>query len=223
MLAILDYRAGNQTSVQRALKYLDIPCTITADPALIEQAEGVIFPGVGAAGQAMHLLRHSGLDHTLRKLVEEGRPLLGICLGCQIMLERSDENDTIALGLVSGQCVRFDNQLRDVDETPIRIPHMGWNTLIHKRESPLFDGISPEAAFYFVHSYYVCTEPEYTLAVTTYGTEFCAAYGRDGLWAVQFHPEKSGKPGLRLLANFYDWCREKTSPLSGDGKRNQAC
>lgn len=223
MLAILDYRAGNQTSVQRALKYLDIPCTITADPALIEQAEGVIFPGVGAAGQAMRLLRQSGLDQTLRKLVEQGRPLLGICLGCQIMLEQSDENDTAALGLVSGQCVRFDEQLKHADETPIRIPHMGWNTLAHKRESPLFDGIAPEAAFYFVHSYYVRTAPEHVLAVTTYGTEFCAAYGRDDLWAVQFHPEKSGRPGLRLLANFYDWCREKTSSPSRDGKRNMPC
>ena len=108
MLAILDYKAGNQTSVRRALDHLGIPCAITADPAVVDGAAGVIFPGVGAAGQAMRHLQDSGLDAVLRNVVSSGRPLLGICLGCQIMVERSEENDTRTLGLVEGRCVRFD-------------------------------------------------------------------------------------------------------------------
>ena len=125
------------------------------------------------------------------------------------MLDRSDENDTPTLGLVRGECVRFDEGMLDEAGVPIRIPHMGWNTLLHRRPSVLFDGIPEDAAFYFVHSYYVRTAPEKVIAVSAYGTEFCAAYGQDGLWAVQFHPEKSGRPGLRLLSNFYAWCRER--------------
>ena len=206
MLAILDYKAGNQTSVFRALEHLGISCTITADPALLDSAEGVIFPGVGAAGQAMHQLAVSGLDTALRQIVASGKPLLGICLGCQIMLEQSAENNTRTLGLVQGRCVRFEEGLVDADGTPIRIPHMGWNTLRRTRETPLLAGIAEDAAFYFVHSYYVETSPQFVLATTRYGHDFCSVYGRDGLWAVQFHPEKSGQPGLRVLTNFYNWC-----------------
>lgn len=209
MIAILDYKAGNQTSVRRALEHLGIPCVITADPACVESAAGVIFPGVGAAGQAMRQLGESGLDEVLRHVVASGRPLLGICLGCQIMLDHSDENDTRTLGLVHGECVRFAEGLCDETGVPIRIPHMGWNTLSYRKSSILFDGIPEDAAFYFVHSYYVRTDPEREIAVSSYGTEFCAAYGQDGLWAVQFHPEKSGRPGLRLLSNFYAWCRKR--------------
>ena len=208
MIAIVDYKAGNQTSVRRALEHLGIPCTVTADPAAISSARGVIFPGVGAAGQAMHQLEASGLGDILQGVVRSGTPLLGICLGCQIMLERSEENDTSTLGLVQGRCVRFEEGLSDADGAPLRIPHMGWNTLTHVRRSPLFAGIADSAAFYFVHSYYVETHPDNILATSWHGHDFCAAYGKDGLWAVQFHPEKSGKPGLQLLKNFYDWCTQ---------------
>lgn len=205
MLAILDYGAGNQTSVRRALDHLGIPCEITADPERVERADGVIFPGVGAAGQAMRRLEASGLDAVLRRVVSTGRPLLGICLGCQIMVEHSEENATTTLGLVPGRCVRFDATLTDANE-PVRIPHMGWNTVTCKRESPILAGIPEDAAFYFVHSYYVETTPERVIATSSYGTEFCAVYGQDGLWAIQFHPEKSGRPGLRILSNFHNWC-----------------
>lgn len=206
MLAILDYKAGNQTSVRRALDHLGIPCAITADPATLESAAGIIFPGVGAAGQAMSHLRESGLDDVLRRHVAAGRPLLGICLGCQIMMSHSEENDTPTLGLTPGRCVRFADTLTGEDGRPLRIPHMGWNTLARKRESPLLEGVPEDAAFYFVHSYYVETAPEHVIASSAYGVEFCAVHGRDGLWAVQFHPEKSGAPGLRLLSNFHAWC-----------------
>ena len=210
MLAILDYKAGNQTSVLRALTHLGIPAEITAEPTRLSAADGVIFPGVGAAGQAMDTLTQSGLDTTLRKLVAAHKPLLGICLGCQIMLTRSEENATTTLGIVDGLCLRFDENLHETDGERIRIPHMGWNSLrltSRGEASPLFAGICPEASMYFVHSYYVRpADPDLTLACCDYGVEFCAAYGREGLWAVQFHPEKSGRPGLQLLANFHAWC-----------------
>ena len=210
MLAILEYKAGNQTSVRRAVDALGIPGVVTADAALIREAEGLIFPGVGAAGQAMRHLRESGLDLVLRETVAAGKPLLGICLGCQILLNFSEENTTRMLGLVSGCCRRFDPALREHDGRLIRIPHMGWNGLRLKRPSPLLQGLHQDARFYFVHSYYVECPPELTIAVSVYGREFCAVYGRDGLWACQFHPEKSGKPGLRILKNFYAFCTEYT-------------
>lgn len=207
MLAILDYKAGNQTSVLRALQSLNIPAEITADAATLAAADGLIFPGVGAAGQAMNQLRDTGLDTVLRTLVADGKPLLGVCLGCQILLERSEENDTATLGILPGFCRRFQPQWRD-GESPIRIPHMGWNSLSVRRASPLLEGIDPDAQFYFVHSYYTEPQPDLIIAESTYGATFAAVYGRPGLWAAQFHPEKSGEPGLRLLANFHTWCLE---------------
>lgn len=207
MLAILDYKAGNQTSVLRALRSLDIPAEITSDPSVILAAEGVIFPGVGAAGQAMNQLVSTGMDKVLREVVARGKPLLGICLGCQILLERSEENNAETLGIVPGECRRFRPEWRDGGE-PIRIPHMGWNTLEVRRPSRLLEGVFPDARFYFVHSYYTVPAPELVIATCRYGVEFTAMYGRPGLWAVQFHPEKSGRPGLALLTNFYRYCQE---------------
>lgn len=206
MLAILDYKAGNQTSVRRALEHLGVPCRITADAADLAAAAGVIFPGVGAAGQAMGLLRGSGLDAALAAVVTSGKPLLGICLGCQILLESSEENHTRTLGLVPGVCRRFETNLVEEDGTPVRVPHMGWNGIRARRQSPLLSGVPQDAEFYFVHSYYVQPPQELVIATTTYGHEFCSIYGRDGLWAVQFHLEKSGRPGLRMLENFYRYC-----------------
>ena len=143
----------------------------------------------------------------LREVVAMNKPLLGICLGCQILLERSEENDTTCLGIVPGVCRRFQPEWRDGDE-PIRIPHMGWNTLDVVRPIALFEGVAPESRFYFVHSYYTEPAPELVIATSHYGRDFTAVYGRPGLWAVQFHPEKSGRPGLRLLTNFYRYCQE---------------
>lgn len=131
MLVILGYKAGNQTSMRRALDHLGIPCVITVDPAVMDNAAGVILPGVGAARQAMCHLQDSGLDAMLCNVVSSGRPLLGICLSCQIMAAHSDENDTPTLGLVEGRYMRFDEHLEE-GGAPIRIPHMGWNVIFHK-------------------------------------------------------------------------------------------
>ncbi|EGJ49787.1 imidazole glycerol phosphate synthase subunit HisH [Desulfocurvibacter africanus] len=208
MLAILDYEAGNQTSVLRALRHLGIPGEITRDPAVIERASGIIFPGVGAAGQAMQNLTNSGLDRVLRAQIELGKPLLGICVGCQILLDYSQENDTATMGVVPGECVLFNPALTDEDGQPIRVPHMGWNSVQRKAPCELFEGIADDAEFYFVHSYFPSPRSEYVLATTTYGVEFCSVHGRRGMWAVQFHPEKSGRPGLALLRNFHRYCQE---------------
>ncbi len=207
MLAIFDYKAGNQTSVHRALKYLGIANTISNDPEVLASAQGIIFPGVGAAGQAMEELRSNKLDKTLYALVQQNKPVLGICVGCQILLDYCQENDTKSLGILSGECVLFDTAWQDEDGRQIRVPHMGWNKVVLQKQCLLFEGIDPEANFYFVHSYYPRPHENLIIGTTQYGQNFCSIFGRTGLWAVQFHPEKSGAPGLQLLQNFYAYCQ----------------
>lgn len=214
MLAILEYKAGNQTSVRRALTHLGIPCVITADPRVIADADGIIFPGVGAAGQAMNELLRAGLDTVLKKAIAAHKPILGICLGCQIMLEYCEENDTKTLGIIAGECRKFDAELCEEDGSAIRVPHMGWNSVMQKTPCPLFNGIKDGEEFYYVHSYYPAPAPEFIIATTHYGQEFCGVFGRNDLWAVQFHPEKSGKAGLKLLQNFNDYCRTQKEHFS---------
>mgnify|MGYP003623437892 CR=1 FL=1 len=214
MIAILDYEAGNQTSVRRALDFLGIPAQVTADRKLIDKADGLIFPGVGAAGQAMRHLRETGLDNLLRDWADSGRPLLGVCLGSQIMLEYSEENDMRTLGLLPGQTRLFDPELTEEDGTPIAIPHMGWNSVRLEKECRLFDGIDPASEFYFVHSYYPVPDDRHVIGTSYYGMRFCTVLGREGRWATQFHVEKSGKAGLRVLKNYYDYCRERASSAS---------
>lgn len=213
MLAILDYGAGNQTSVWRALKSLGIKAKVTADIREIESSAGVIFPGVGAAPQAMERLRSGGLGAELAKVKERGQPLLGICLGCQILLEKSEEGPTRTLSLFKGESRRFKEDLREENGEMIKVPHMGWNGLKIVKDSPLLKDVPRDAEFYFVHSYYAVPEDEFVIAKSYYGLDFCSVYGRDGLWAAQFHPEKSGEPGLRILKNFNDYCEEKNSAL----------
>ena len=208
MLGILDYKAGNQTSVRRALEHLGIPCLITDRKDLLEGCSGLLFPGVGAAGQAMEALRESGLDALLVWAAKNHKPVLGICLGCQILLDHSEENDTSLLSILPGRCRRFASDLTQEDGSPAPVPHMGWNTLTRTADCPLFTDVPKEAFFYFVHSYFVEPDPSLILATTRYGTDFCSVYGRDGLWGVQFHPEKSGRPGLTILENFYRYCRD---------------
>ena len=208
MLAIFDYKAGNQTSVHRALENLGIPNEITNDPEKLHNASGIIFPGVGAAGQAMDELHSAGLDDVIKSLIAEKKPVLGICVGCQILLDYSEENDTKALEVIPGECRLFNPSWTDYENITIRVPHMGWNQVELKQECELFKDISPKADFYFVHSYFPAPTDDHVIGTTRYGIDFCSVHGRKGLWAVQFHPEKSGRPGLQLLENFYTYCQE---------------
>ncbi len=206
MIAIIDYKAGNLTSVARAVTHLGFPCAVTRDAALIRRAERIIFPGVGAAGAAMSHLRQLGLDEVLTEQAAAGKPLLGICIGCQVVLDHSAENDTRCLGLVAGRVAAFPAGLTDENGRPLKIPHMGWNRIHIRRDHPILEGILPEDEFYFVHGYYpVPDDPADVLATSDYGLIFPTVIGRGHLVATQFHLEKSGRPGLRMLKNFCTW------------------
>jgi glutamine amidotransferase len=206
MIAIIDYKAGNLTSVQRALEFLGRPSIITHVPSEVAEAERVIFPGVGAAGQAMADLKEMGLDRALLDSFREGKPILGICLGTQIVMEWSDENRTDCMGLIKGRVIRFPENLSDGRGNRLKVPHMGWNRVNFKKDHPVLRGIDPECEFYFVHAYYpVPSDPEQVLGETSHGVDFASILNNQNLVAVQFHPEKSGRGGLTLLSNFCAW------------------
>ncbi|MDZ7695808.1 MAG: imidazole glycerol phosphate synthase subunit HisH [Deltaproteobacteria bacterium] len=205
MIAIIDYKAGNLRSVERALMKLDFPCRITHDRREILAAERVIFPGVGAAGQAMADLKQLGLDEVLARVFERKTPFLGICLGAQIILDRSEEDETDCLGLVHGEVKRFPGRLFSGDER-LKIPHMGWNRVKLMKKHPVLAGIDAEDEFYFVHAYYpMPAGRERIIGVTEHGIGFPSVIGRENLIAMQFHPEKSGRPGLKIIDNFCRW------------------
>ena len=205
MIAIIDYKAGNLTSVARALQNIGKDYVVTGDIKKLDTASHVIFPGVGAAGEAMAYLRKKKLDNWLKDWMKIGRPLLGICLGTQIIFDYSEENDTQCIGLVSGSTKRFPDNMTCQGST-LKIPHMGWNSVAFRREHPVFENIPKEAEFYFVHSYYPAPSDDAAiLGVTDYGVTFCSVLAVNNLVAMQFHPEKSGKPGLQILRNFCNW------------------
>jgi imidazole glycerol-phosphate synthase subunit HisH len=208
MIAIVDYGMGNLRSVEKALHKLGHAAEVTADPAAIRSAEKVILPGVGAFGAAMaNLTRPTDAGTTLGDAVldaaHSGRPFLGICLGMQLLLSESEELGCHrGLDVVPGEVVKFDwNGAADLAN--LKIPHMGWNRLRLEGRSPLLTGVPDEAMVYFVHSYYCCPGDAATVAATTeHGVRFCASLWRDNIFATQFHPEKSGEVGLRMLDNF---------------------
>lgn len=202
-VAIVDYAAGNRTSVRNALRFLGADYTVASEPAALLQADRVIFPGVGEARAAMDDLARRGMDDALRQVSAAGRPVLGICIGAQVLLQYSAERDTTCLGLVRGRTAAFP-QPRPGDG--LKVPHMGWNQVRQDRGHPLFEGIPDGSSFYFVHSFF--PEPadgSIVLGTTDYGVRFASAYAAGNLAAVQFHAEKSGRRGLRLLANFLAW------------------
>ena len=206
MIAIIDYDAGNLTSVQRAVSHLGIDCMITKEKAEIEAAQRIIFPGVGAAGAAMASLQRYGLDRTIKEALGAGKPILGICIGSQIILTHSEENDTPCLGILDGTVRSFSPDKRSEDGQKLKIPHMGWNGLDIKQRHPLLFGVSASDEFYFVHSYYPEPKnPDCVIAVTNYGISFASIIGFNNLFATQFHLEKSGPPGLKILENFCKW------------------
>jgi glutamine amidotransferase len=201
MITIVDYNAGNIRSVLRACAEVGAEAEITNDPRKVQKATKIIFPGVGAAPSAMEYLTQTGLDIALKYAFKEGVPILGICIGAQIILKESEEGTQPCLGLVPGKTVRF----KLTDKT-LKIPHMGWNEVKVVQPHPLLEGIKAGDEFYFVHSYY--PQPADTkniYAVADYGGDFCCALGYKNLFAAQFHAEKSGRLGLDLLARFVKW------------------
>jgi imidazole glycerol-phosphate synthase subunit HisH len=201
MIVIIDYGAGNLTSVKRALDYLKIPSTISPDPAVIGSAERIIFPGVGHAAAAMKTLKARGIDAALKTAFAKGTPVLGICLGTQIILSRSEEGDTACLGIVPGTVPRF-----RLTDPLLKVPHMGWDSIAIKRAHPVLRGVELGDEFYFVHSYYPMPDDgESVVATGDYELEFPAIIGTQNLIATQFHPEKSGPAGLGILKNFASW------------------
>jgi imidazole glycerol-phosphate synthase subunit HisH len=203
MIAIVDYKAGNLTSVKLGFDALGIEAAVTASAADILRADRVVFPGVGAAGAAMRNLTALGLIEALRTVVRRGTPFLGICLGTQIIFEFSEEDGGVAaIGLIPGRVKLF----RPPDPAD-KVPQIGWNSVKLLCAHPVFKGIENQSEFYFVHSYYPApSEAGYTVGVTDYaGVTFAAVVGRANLVATQFHPEKSGQIGLRIFANFSGW------------------
>jgi glutamine amidotransferase len=203
MIAIVDYKAGNLTSVQLACRALGCEAVVTSDPQQILAAERVIFPGVGAAGAAMKHLTSMKLVQVLHDVASRGTPFMGICLGTQILLEFSEEDGgTPTLGLLPGRVPRFQpTDRRD------KVPQIGWNQVRQVRKHPLLEGIDDDSEFYFVHSYYPApATPDLTIGTTDYaGITFTSMLGRANVVATQFHPEKSGRIGLKLLNNFLTW------------------
>ncbi len=193
MIAIIDYKAGNLASVSNAMDRLMADYRITNKRTILDEADAVIFPGVGHAGSAMRDLQKNGLD---RWLIETTKPVLGICLGMQLLYETTTEGPTNTLGIIPGRLEKFDSSLG-------KVPHMGWNTVIPVITHPLFHNITPGSHFYHVHSYYAPVL-EHTIAESTYSVAFTAAVAYKNYLGVQFHPEKSGKAGQQLLRNFVD-------------------
>ena len=196
-IAIIDYGMGNLRSVQKALEYIGGNASITDDPAIVDQAPAVVLPGVGAFGDAMHNLREAGLDLAIHRAIDAHKPFMGICLGQQLMFESSEEmGHHKGLGIFRGQARRFPNGT-------LKVPHIGWNQIHVHQENALFAGLEPSDFAYFVHSYYVePVERDLVLATTDYGIDFASIVGRDNIWGIQFHPEKSQDVGLRILTNF---------------------
>lgn len=203
MIAIVDYSMGNVGSIRRMLKKAGADSMLTSCPERLRSADKLILPGVGAFDAGMHHLCESGVKELLDELVlEQHKPLLGICLGMQLLMDSSEEGTVSGLGWISGRVKRFD---WSENRKTFRIPHMGWNLVCPKNDSPLFRGLDAQSRFYFVHSFFAVPQDDASrVAATRYGFEFCSAVRKNHIHGVQFHPEKSHRYGLRLLQNFVE-------------------
>ncbi|MFZ5866021.1 MAG: imidazole glycerol phosphate synthase subunit HisH [Thermodesulfobacteriota bacterium] len=198
MVIVVDYGMGNLRSVQKGFEKVGVPAVVSRDPDEIRKADRLVLPGVGAFPECMKNLDRFDLIEPIREFIRSGRPFLGICLGLQLLFNESEEfGFHEGLKIIPGTCKAFDKNMG------LKIPHMGWNEVLFRKETRLFNGIEDGSHFYFVHSFYVAPENGSDVAATSvYGIEFVCAVSRDNIFAVQFHPEKSQKKGLRILHNF---------------------
>lgn len=194
-IAIIDYGMGNLKNVQKAFLALDSLAIITSDKSLLSAATHIVLPGVGAFQDAMRQLNETGLAEVIKEHIAKKKPFLGVCLGMQLLFEKSYENgEHVGLGILPGNIVKLQGSFK--------VPHMGWNTLEIIKPNPIFEGIREESYVYFVHSYYLETDEDIVSSYTTYGKRIAASVQRDKVFAMQFHPEKSGDVGMNMLKNF---------------------
>lgn len=207
-IAVIDYGMGNLRSVSKALEHVapDAQVHVTSDPELVRQAERVVFPGQGAMPDCMREMDARGLRPAVLEAART-KPFLGICIGLQMLFERSEEGDTPGLGVFPGQVRRFPPEaMKDAQGGKLKVPHMGWNEVMQAEAHPLWHGIADANRYYFVHSFYLeAGKPELVAGYSVYGFPFTCAVAQDNIFAVQFHPEKSQAAGLALLANFATW------------------
>lgn len=208
-VAVIDYGMGNLHSVASAIEHVapDADVIISADPSVIKAAEHVIFPGVGAIRDCMAEIRRLGFDTLVPELIASGKPVLGICVGMQALMESSEENGGVeCLSQMHGKVRFFGNDLHDSQGQQLKVPHMGWNQVQQVKQHPLWHKIENNSRFYFVHSYYIkAAADEKVVGRCHYGLDFDVAVSHENLFAVQFHPEKSHTAGLQLLKNFTQW------------------
>jgi glutamine amidotransferase len=205
-IAIIDYGAGNLRSVEKAFEKVGVDAEVTKDRNAIRGARGLVFPGVGSFDAAIKELRGLSLEGVIEEAIALGKPFLGICLGLQHLFESSEEGKEKGLAILPGTVRKFD--FAGGPWSSLSIPHMGWNRLLFKRRAPIFEGIEDGAMFYFAHSFYAVPRDEQIVATRTdYGLEFVSAVWKDNIFGIQFHPEKSGEKGLRVLKNFGGLCK----------------
>lgn len=208
MIAIVDYGMGNLRSVEKAFQAVGHSTILTSDPEVVAKAPRIVLPGVGAFGQAMERLRRTGLADAVVSCIEEGKPFLGICLGMQLLLTESEEMGRFSgLGIVPGRVLGFPHPATGMPEMQgLKVPHMGWNELDVRLPAPPLEGFPKGGMVYFVHSFYAVPEDEGVVtAVSRHGIQFCAAIWQRNIFAVQFHPEKSGRLGLDIIRRFAEW------------------
>jgi glutamine amidotransferase len=200
MVGIVDYNMGNLASIINAFELIGADIRVEKEPEKLKEYDKLILPGVGAFGDAMEHLRERGMDSAIKEYASSGKPLLGICLGMQLLFESSQEfGDHRGLGLIEGEVIAFDKSKFD---HKLKVPHMGWNELFVQKETPLFKNLQEEFYIYFVHSYHVVCDDRYSIGKTYYGYEFVSAVNRDNIYGIQPHPEKSHSVGLRIIENF---------------------
>jgi len=200
LIGIVDYNMGNLASVINAFESVDANIAVESDPSKLKNYDKLILPGVGAFADAMEHLKSNGMDEAVKAYAQTGKPLLGICLGMQLLFESSEEfGVTQGLGLIEGKVVAFDESKFD---QKLKVPHMGWNELFVQNDTKLFDGLEKEFYLYFVHSFHAVCDDKYAIGKTYYGYEFVSAVKKDNIYGIQPHPEKSHENGLKIIENF---------------------